>query len=209
MKVVAVSQRVDMYPQRSETRDALDQRLVGFLLGAGFIPVPVPNGLPPVSLDHWLAAVSPQALVLSGGNDIGQCPARDLVEAQLLDHARSGNLPVLGICRGMQMLGHWSGGELKPVTGHVRTRHRLSGRIVAEVNSYHNLALADCPQGFEVLARSEDGEIEAIRHLQLPWEGWMWHPEREADFAEHDIQRIKQLFGETDSTKKTHGIEVL
>lgn len=196
MKVVAVSQRVDSHPEREETRDALDQRLIGFLLTAGFIPVPVPNGFP---LDHWLAAVAPHAIVLSGGNDIGQWPARDRTESELLDHARERQLPVLGICRGMQMLAHEAGGELKPVTGHVRTRHQLSGRIVAEVNSYHSLALAGCPQGFDVMARSEDGEIEAIRHLQLPWEGWMWHPEREADFATHDLERIRQLFGEPDS----------
>jgi putative glutamine amidotransferase len=197
-----------MLPERGETRDALDQRLNGFLLAAGFIPVPVPNGLSlqsPDDLDHWLAAVSPQAVVLSGGNDIGQCPARDRTESRLLDHAHARNLPVLGICRGMQMLAHCSGGELKPVTGHVRTRHRLSGLIVAEVNSYHGLALDGCPQGFEVLARSEDGEIEAIRHLHLRWQGWMWHPEREAGFASHDIQRIRQLFNNTDSTQALTG----
>lgn len=208
MKIVAVSQRVDTHPERGETRDALDQRLSGFLLAAGLIPVPVPNGLSrqsPDELDHWLAAVSPQAVVLSGGNDIGQYPARDQTESRMLDHARTRNLPVLGICRGMQMLAHWSGSGLKSVTGHVRTRHRLSGLIVSEVNSYHGFALENCPQGFEVMARSEDGEIEAIRHLHLPWQGWMWHPERETAFAAHDIERIQQLFNITDSTQELTG----
>jgi putative glutamine amidotransferase len=205
MKVVAISQRVDVFPERGESRDALDQRLIAYLLAAGYLPVPVPNGMclqtVDVGLIHdalhdWLNTVSPQAIVLSGGNDIGQCSARDLTESRLLDHARTHRLPVLGICRGMQMIAHWSGGELKPVNGHVRTRHQLSGQIVTEVNSYHCLALADCPEGFEVLARSEDGEIEAIRHLNLCWEGWMWHPEREDVFASHDVHRLKQLFGE-------------
>lgn len=195
MKIVAVSQRVDVLPERGESRDALDQRLTTFLLAAGYLPVPVPNELED-ALHDWLDAVSPQAVVLSGGNDIGECSARDQTESRLLDHARSNNLPVLGVCRGMQMIAHWSGGGLKPVTGHVRTRHQLSGQIVGGVNSYHDLALDGCPEHFEVLARSEDGEIEAIRHLSLPWEGWMWHPEREAVFASHDVDRLKRLFGE-------------
>ena len=203
MKIVAVSQRVDVFPERDESRDALDQRLITFLLSAGLLPVPVPNVLalqtpngeqPDDALHEWLNAVAPQAIVLSGGNDVGQCRARDLTETRLLDHARAHCLPVLGICRGMQMIAQCAGGELKPVTGHVRTRHKVSGQIIADVNSYHGFSLAACPKEFAVLARSEDGEIEAIRHLSLPWEGWMWHPEREEAFAAHDVHRLKQLF---------------
>ncbi len=204
MKLVAVSQRVDRYPDRNETRDALDQRLITFLAVAGFIPVPVPNGLykalPDCRCDHealdsWLAAVKPEAFVLSGGNDIGQCPERDLTEGWLLDRTSQHQMPLLGICRGMQMMAHWAGVDLCSVQGHVRTRHCLAGEIAGEVNSYHGFSLATCPAGFEVLARSEDGEIEAIRHQSLPWEGWMWHPEREENFAARDVQRIKALFG--------------
>jgi putative glutamine amidotransferase len=203
MKLVAVSQRVDAFPARNETRDALDQSLITFLLVAGFVPVPVPNRLykalpdgrsDPEALDAWLAAVKPQAFVLSGGNDIGHCPERDLTEGWLLDHASQHQRPLLGICRGMQMMAHWAGVDLCLVQGHVRTRHRINGEITGEVNSYHGFALATCPVDFEVLASSEDGEIEAIRHQSLPWEGWMWHPEREPNFSVHDIQRIKALF---------------
>lgn len=204
MKLVAVSQRVDTFPERNETRDALDQRLITFLLVAGFIPLPVPNGLYKAlpdgrsnseALYAWLAAVKPQAFVLSGGNDIGQCRDRDLTEGWLLDYARQHQKPLLGICRGMQMLAHCSGTDLHPVQGHVRTRHRITGEVAGEVNTYHAFSLAACPLDFEVLARSEDGEIEAIRHQSLPWEGWMWHPEREENFAVRDVQRIKVLFG--------------
>lgn len=194
MKIVAVSQRVDHYPDRNETRDALDQRLAAFVAICGHVSVPVPNALGGAIRD-WLAIVHPAAVVLSGGNDIGQCAERDDTELALLAYAQERQLPVLGICRGMQMLAHWSGTGLHPVEGHVRTRHCLVGEIVGETNSYHSFALASCPVDFEVLARTEDGEIEAIRHQSLPWEGWMWHPEREENFAARDVQRIKALYG--------------
>jgi gamma-glutamyl-gamma-aminobutyrate hydrolase PuuD len=195
MKTVAVSQRVDHFPERNETRDALDQRLATFLAFCGYMPLPVPNVLGGEIRD-WLNIVHPAAVVLSGGNDIGQCSERDDTELALLNYAQEHELPVLGICRGMQMLAHWSGTGLHSVQGHVRARHCLTGEIAGEVNSYHDFSLATCPAEFEVLARSEDSEIEAIRHQSLPWEGWMWHPEREENLATRDVQRIKALFGE-------------
>jgi putative glutamine amidotransferase len=195
LKLVAISQRVDAFPERHETRDALDQRLAALVAICGYIPVPVPNALGG-TLRAWLTVVQPAAVVLSGGNDLGRCAERDDTELALLAHAHERQLPVLGICRGMQMMAHWAGTGLHLVIGHVRTRHRLLGHISAEVNSYHGYSLSACPEGFEVLARSEDGEIEAIRHLSLPWEGWMWHPEREENFVPGDVHRIKALFGE-------------
>lgn len=202
--VVAVTQRVDAWPERGERRDAIDQRLMALLYAAGVVPVAVPNALLDAAnsaadaLAGWVVAVNPRAVLLSGGNDIGECPDRDRTERWLLDHARTHGLPVLGICRGMQMMAAWAGGTLMKVEGHVRTRHILSvageAELPSEVNSYHNIALADCPTGFAVMARAEDGTIEAMRHETLPWEGWMWHPERERVFSPVDVARIRALF---------------
>jgi gamma-glutamyl-gamma-aminobutyrate hydrolase PuuD len=195
VKAVAVSQRVDDYPQRQETRDALDQRLIQWLHTAGYLAYPVPNVLLDANaLAAWLDRLQPAGIVLSGGNDLGQVGSRDRTEEALLCYARQHRLPLLGICRGMQMMGVWMQSELKPVGGHVACRHTLSGEITGSVNSYHNYSLAACPSGYRVLARSEDGEIEAVRHLRLSWEGWMWHPERQDACSMQDLQRLRSLF---------------
>jgi gamma-glutamyl-gamma-aminobutyrate hydrolase PuuD len=203
VKVVAVSQRVDTYPDRNERRDALDQRLCRWLTTGGYTAVPVPNPLHSLSSEgkallNWLRRINPDAVVLSGGNNIGEVPERDNTERALLDYSKQMNMPVLGICRGMQMMAVWANAGLIPVHGHVKTRHRLDGAAPdwnGDVNSFHDIALAECPSGFAVTAKAEDGVIEAIRHECLPWQGWMWHPEREAEFCADDIRRLKLLFG--------------
>lgn len=192
MRLVCISQRVDINNNNDEVRDALDQRLNDLILRCGYLPVPVPNILGD-SISDWLSIVKPSAIILSGGNDVGQCPQRDDIEHALLLFAKRNQLPLLGICRGMQMIANFHGVKLHNVIGHVRTRHNLTGEISDQVNSFHNYSISSCPKGFKVLAFSEDGEIEAIRHLSLNWEGWMWHPERE-ELSIKDVVRIKKLF---------------
>lgn len=211
MTKVAVSQRVDLWSDRGERRDALDQRLCQWLVAIGCLPIPVPNRLDSTDataspgLQNWLLAVAPDAILLSGGNDIGEMVERDFTERNLLTYAKDRPLPVLGICRGMQMMAIWAGGCLMPVNGHVRTRHQLeasdsTGEWPAEVNSFHNFALAGCPPGFVATAHAEDGTIEAMRHDTLPWEGWMWHPERESSFNPIDAMRFRTLL----DTRQAH-----
>ena len=197
--ITLVSQRVEFIESYSEYRDCIDQRLVIWLSNNGFIPVPVPNILGEVQLKRWLQNLSATAIVLSGGNDIGQYSSRDETESILLEWAEKNQIPVLGICRGMQFMVKWYGGKLVETDNHVGVRHRLKKiideeELPHEVNSYHNFGLRNCPEKFNILAMTDDGFIEAISHKSLPWEGWMWHPERELIFNDIDQKRLSNLF---------------
>ena len=200
MKTVVVSQRVDSYVERNEIRDAIDQKLTLWLSQAGYIVIPISNQLAlvptaqEIGFHDWINSIKPDAILLSGGNDIGEFIERDNLERALLTYASHLKISVLGLCRGMQMMAVVAGVELKAVAGHVCKRHRLKGQITDEVNSYHHLALSRCPTDYTVLASSDDNQIEAIQHQHLPWQGWMWHPERELNFSDQDTQRLKALF---------------
>jgi len=191
--------RVDVIESYGETRDALDENLCRWLTKAGCLPVPVPNTLiEDNTLKAWFETISPDTIVLSGGNNIGDFKNRDETERFLLETSRQKKIPLLGICRGMQMMAVWAGEELQPVEGHVRTRHKLASEtdgfsMPESVNSYHDFGMMTVPENFEVIARNDDGIIEAIGHKYLPMEGWMWHPEREKEFSSEDIENLKRL----------------
>ena len=199
---IVISQRVEFLEDRNETRDSIDQVLIRWVATMGFTPVTVSNALGD-DLLPWLGSVSPAGVVLSGGQDVGSCLPRDETEGALLIYARARALPVLGICRGMQFMVCFDGGDLVPVGGHVGSPHPLIGKEVDlgelpdVVNSFHENRIGKCPSEYSVLARTEDGSIEAIRHKSLPWEGWMWHPERDQQFSEIDLIRAKRLLSQS------------
>ena len=203
---VGITQRVDKLKPLAEYRDALDQNVVKWIINAGFTPVPIPNSLVNTNLtkksqpklDTWLNEINIDALLLTGGNDIGKVPNRDLTEHYLLKWAEKNVIPVLGICRGMQMMGVYENIKLIKVKGHVKSHHHIylmndNKKMPLIVNSFHNYALEKCPDKYTILAKSEDGVIEAIKHKKLPWEGWMWHPERDESFSVNDINMYKRL----------------
>ncbi|MGR3467962.1 MAG: gamma-glutamyl-gamma-aminobutyrate hydrolase family protein [Shimia sp.] len=192
---IAISQRSDLSPPpSSERRDGADRRLMSFVTALGCLPFPVPNVLSHDLLDAWLTTLDPAGIVLSGGNDIGTDPPRDATESALIAWTRARGRPLLGICRGLQMLCHEGGVALEAVSGHVATRHALSPPIREGVNSFHAMAPVDVPPGWTVRARAAgDGMIEAMAHETLPWEAWMWHPERDDPYDPEDVECAKRL----------------
>ena len=186
---IGITQRVHDLADRGERRDALDQAWAPWVVGGGDVPVPIPNRLDdPVAYVESLAI---DALVLTGGNDLAHLPGpqqpapeRDATERALLGHASATGLPVLAVCRGMQMLVDFWGGAVTRVDGHVARPHELvstDGRLRAgPVNSFHDWGVAPpgVPESLTILATAPDGTVEAVVHRELPQVGVMWHPER-------------------------------
>lgn len=195
MKTVAVTQRVVTDPPHGTRRDCLDQVWIKFLLGCGLIPIPIPN-----SVDAALPICEKvSGIVLTGGNDLtaygGDAPERDKTETALLDLAERRDLPVLGVCRGMQMIQHCFGVGLERVQGHVAPRQRISidGRSV-EVNSFHNFGATEVHPPLITWAIADDGVIKAVRHPDRRIIGVMWHPERLEPFRAEDVALFSRFF---------------
>ena len=197
MNIVFVTQRVDILTDRNEVRDCLDQRWNDLLMHCGILPVVVPNDANVART--LLDKLSPSGLLLTGGNNLeiygGDAPERDETERMLVDKFRDERKPILGVCRGMQLLQHIFGQQLEHIDGHVAQRIKITYRGVTRViNSYHTLGAYDNTTEFSVDARSSDNVIKAISHPTAPIVGIMWHPEREATFCEHDVQFMKEFF---------------
>jgi len=198
MKAVAVTQRVSVIPAYGERRDCLDQAWIRFLAACGLLPVPLPNITGAALVLCERAGIS--GLVLTGGNDLaalgGDAPERDAVEIALLDWAERRDLPVLGVCRGMQTIQRRFDVPLCRVEGHVSQRQaiRIDGER-REVNSYHHFGALESRPPLEVWAVADDGVVKAVRHTALPVTGIMWHPERSDPFSSDDMDLFRKVFG--------------
>jgi len=164
-----------------------------------------------ITPEHPVAFDELDGLVLGGGVDVnpelyGEAPhpeteepndARDAMERELLRGALDKDVPVLAICRGMQMLNVARGGTLtQHMEGHVmrpdnkgepahpvkvREGSVLAGIVGAgtlEVNSRHHQAVARIGEGLGVVAAAADGTVEAVEMRGRRFVvGVQWHPE--------------------------------
>jgi putative glutamine amidotransferase len=197
-----------------ELRYSLHRGYVDAVWAAGAMPVvlaPPPEGEP---LDRFVEFVASCAgLVLTGGGDIdpsayGEAanvelmsvdPQRDVAELAATQAALGAGLPVLGICRGIQLLAVASGGALHQdlttsgFAGHHWEEERqnetvhlvevdadsVAASVVPadrRVNSIHHQGVKAVGADLAVTARSEDGVVEAVEGDRVL--GVQWHPER-------------------------------
>jgi gamma-glutamyl-gamma-aminobutyrate hydrolase PuuD len=207
VKRFGITQRVEYIESYAERRDCLDQRWSLFVQRLGYLPLPLAN-IQPEMVPLYMDSVGIDALLLSGGNSIASlddsaddaAPERDAFEAALISEVLQRNIPIIAVCRGMQMINIYFGGKVSPITGHVSVRHTISSldsdyTLPKTTNSFHNWSIAptDLARNLIPLAVDCDGNIEAFQHAERKLLGIMWHPEREQPFDELDLRLIKSF----------------
>lgn len=123
------------------------------------------------------------------------------------------DIPLFGVCLGMQAMGLALGGEIihaqKTMHGKVDTVTHKGSAIFKEIPEtftavrYHSLAVSDqgLPQGLVVTARSSDNEVMAIEHNSRPLYGVQFHPE--SYLSEYGMKIIKNFIEVCDEYKRT------
>jgi putative glutamine amidotransferase len=184
-------------------------------------------------------------LLLTGGEDVdparyGQppegartvSPERDAMELLLLEQAIESRIPVLAICRGIQIMNVALGGTLfqdlftqrgqdidhdryREFDGHIHSIRSEAPRLLAEVfeveefvqNSAHHQGIRDLSSKLTAVAWAPDGLVEAVEYRAegAAWTcGVQWHPERKIEDPSGTNRRLFEVFGQEVRRASSH-----
>ncbi len=197
------------YEQIHMSKDYVDA-----IIEAGGLPILIPLNLQEEVIKQQVSMLD--ALILSGGYDVfpynyGQEPhpkcgeyllERDEFEFKLLKEAKEKQIPILGICRGLQLINSFEGGDLYQdlslikgdILQHVQkcatdkktqkvklTNPSFLSDILPNefmINSFHHQCIKNVAKEYTIIAQTSDDVIEAIQHRKYPFLlAVQWHPE--------------------------------
>lgn len=206
-KIVAVTQSIEFVSQRNEYRDYVDNKLIKWINDCGYNVILISNFFKQENSKYknqkkkllkFLEIFKISGFVLSGGNNIGQYSMRDEVEKTVLSYATKKKIPVLGICRGLQMINYFYSGVNTTVRNHANISHNIylskNKKKLFKVTCYHNYGIKSLAKNFIITHKSDDNFIEGIRHEYLKIQGWMWHPERENNINKINKKKLSLFF---------------
>jgi len=207
MKKIAITQRLVEVPAYGEIRDCLDLRWSNLLGELSVLPIILPTNYTSI---EYINHIGIDGIILSGGNDLSSLAnnnlsqKRDEFEKKLIEVAMELEIGIYAVCRGMQVIAEFFGGNFKRVKGHVVNNHYIIPNAESEyynelsqidkVNSFHNYSIDKLPEGFICSAKSDDGGLEAMESKNYNIWAQMWHPEREKEFQLADKLILRKVF---------------
>lgn len=175
--MIGITQRLEQNKNYYEIRECLSLEWGKFLYDLDFIPL---------SYSKPIEKYKFNAIIFSGGNDLFYLnpntlsSIRDEYELKVIEHCIKLKIPILAICRGAQHLAYYFNSKLQKIDNHINKNHKINfNNEIYEVNSFHNYCIKKIGNNLEILAKANDGTIEAFKHKTLPFFGIMWHIERE------------------------------
>ena len=184
MKKIAISLRVASIGKYEEKRDSISYDWLKFFNKLDSFPILIPNLIQ--DLELFLDEVKIDGIILSGGDNVGENEMRDSTEKRIITYGIKKNLPIIGICRGMQVLNLNFNGKVRfnEAINHAGEKHEIQlkeEKLI--INSYHNNLIKNEDELGDnlksIAIASNDKTIEGFKHEKLPVFGIMWHPERE------------------------------
>lgn len=213
-KIIALSQNIKINTY-NEIEDCINVSWIRFVEKLNYLPLYIPT-INKEFVNDYFEKFRIDGVILTGGNDVYHdnktnkiaiklSKIRNKIENEILNNCINKNIPVLGVCRGMQYINTYLGGKLSLIKNHSgNSKHPIINqsqdkyRFPKMVNTFHNYGI---PNNFnssltEVLATDEGNNIEAFCHFEKKILGIMWHPEREKPFNKLDLDLIKEFFGD-------------
>ena len=200
--IIGISLRITNAEKYVEKRDSLSHDWPKLIEKIGYVPLLIPNTLS--DIPSFLDEMKVSGLILSGGDNLGDDILRDNTEKKLIDYAISHSIPLVGICRGMQVINSIFGGNVRLLDNatHVANPHKvnLNKKFLFSTNSitvnsfhYNVIDFSNLGNNLTPFAISElDETIEGFLHNTLKIFGVMWHPERNP--TSHSIELLKKIF---------------
>ena len=197
--IAAVTTRITLATKYYEVRDSISHDLMSLILRHGMTPLLIPNICS--SPEKLYNSIPFDVLILSGGDDLVKPIEkiskinnikilRDTTEKKLIKFSIKKNIPIIGICRGMQLLNNFFGGYSNTSNN---SSHKKEPHLIKEtnnlslfpnktfkVNSFHNNIITKTslsPQLIPTMLAS-DNSVESFMHNNYSIFGIMWHPER-------------------------------
>lgn len=204
-RYIAISQRLYSMQEYNEIRESLaldwGQFFTTYLYEFLMLPLSYKQDVTP-----YLPDIA--GIILSGGNDLSifnDTPLnkkRDIFETNLIELCIKNSIPLLGICRGAQMIAHYFNSQIAPCKNHVGLHEVVQDLESTQrfiTNSFHNYAITQLGKDLRSLAISSDAKdysIESFKHKSHNIFGIMWHIERESGMENSEVfQQWKDTLG--------------